>query len=167
MEDREYLYIVKTFDIRERTDEEIEKEFECLKVQYDAYKNKTIEEYRNSLESEGKLQYAVYMESSSYHKTEEDARYFIEHNIGGLDDGCFNYAAAVKIPFGIYMGEYTDVEDVIPYVYNRELGTFELISDTENIFCHLMFKELHFIRYSSKEIKQLDKFVEEYQKNSY
>ena len=60
--------------------------------------------------------------------TDKDrAEEILEHNIAGIDDGCYNYGLIVTVADGRVYGEINPI-DLSVYKYNKKENSFEVLS---------------------------------------
>ena len=71
--------------------------------------------------------------TSSYHKTEDEAKEYIIKNIGDIEEsGCYNYACvSPKVLGHSYHSMYIEKSDVLIFKWNIEKETFEPFIETD------------------------------------
>lgn len=65
--------------------------------------------------------------------TDKDrAEEILEHNIYGIDDGCYDYGLIVTVVDGKVYGEISPI-DLSIYEYNVFINSFELLDDKDKV----------------------------------
>ena len=60
------------------------------------------------------------------------AEEILKYNIGGIDDGCYNYGLIITVADGRVYGEINPI-DLSIYEYNVFINSFELLDDEDKV----------------------------------
>lgn len=135
MNNDKYLYIVSTVDLKEKTDEDLKKEYEVYKVKYPSWKEKSYESFYEFQEGWNWHKYSFEQEENSYFLDLDKAKASVESNFADINDGgVYNYALIKKVPLE-YAYAMTRVEELYLFKYDRELDSYveiELNKDDES-----------------------------------
>lgn len=127
-----WIYVVTTIRLEEKTEKDIVKDFEINKIKYPRWKNKTIKEYQEFLKSWKMDKYLISQEDNSYFLDLKQAKYNVEENVADINDGgAYNYVVIKKIPLNVAYGTII-IEDYYIYRYNKEIRKYMEVKLDEN-----------------------------------
>ena len=124
------IYIVRTINLQEKSQDELKQDFEIFKVKY-SRKDDSFEKFLSFQLSWGNDKYSINWEDNAYCESFEIARDKVINNACGMDDGgAYNYAAIIKVPFNAcYPLSYSSDEDVKLFKFDRDQDTFIEITE--------------------------------------
>lgn len=130
--DYNYLYIVSTVSIKERTKEDLKKDFEITKLEYPSWRNKTFEEYCEFENGWNRDKYKMNEEDNSYFLDLQKAKSSVINNFADINDcGAYNYAVIKKVPMNRAYG-MIHVEEIYLFKYNLDTYGYTEVSLNEN-----------------------------------
>lgn len=140
MEENKYVYMVKTFNIKPKTEEMWAQEFNEAQASNEDLKDITLEEFK---EKRRKLYkrfhgcceanadyYYVAEENRGMHDDLENAKKLLEENITDIWECYYNYASITKYPLNtIYPHIAIKPEDIITFEFDKEKNGYREIKD--------------------------------------
>lgn len=126
----DYIYIVRTINLTQKTESDLHKEYEIAKIKYP----KTYKNYKQYLEdfliSWNNDKYSMLYEDNSCFNDYELAESNVINNIYDINDGgVYNYVAIIKIPVnGLYSICEISEEDIILFKFNQDTDTYYKIN---------------------------------------
>ena len=127
----EYIYIVKTIDLRLKTKESLMKEFEIAKINSPKiWKNRNFDEYIKFLKSWNSDKFSIKDENFSYCTDYKTAYKQIATNSCDMNDGgVYNYAAILQVRTNCGYAE-TEINNM--QVFQFKDGEYTSINDKRN-----------------------------------
>jgi len=102
----DYIYIVRTINIKPKTEEMLQKEFEIIKITSPNWQTKTYEEYMEFLHGWKWDKYEESYHDNAYCDSYKMANGKITNNACDINDsGAYNYASIIKIPLNCCYAE--------------------------------------------------------------
>lgn len=139
-----WIYVVSTINLKEKSKEDIIREYEISKLKFPLWKNKTLEQYYEFIRSWNKDRYSISCEDNAYFVDLEIAKLYVEKNTCDINDGgVYNYAIIKKIPLNTIYA-CTLLEDVYIYTYNKDTSKYtevNLDSSEEVKYISSFFKQ--------------------------
>ena len=86
--------------------------------------------------------YDFFQETVAITSDYQRAKYILEYNVGGIDDGIYKYALLITVKDGKVYGEINPL-NIEVYKYNIELNTFEICNEKDiieginNLYCYI------------------------------
>lgn len=127
-----YLYVVSTVSLKERTKEDLKKDFEITKLEYPSWQNKTFEQYYEFEKGWNRDKYIMNEEDNSYFLDFQKARNSVINNFADINDGgIYNYAVIKKVPMNMaYV--MIHVEEMYLFKYNLDADIYIEVSLNED-----------------------------------
>lgn len=139
------LYILRTIDLDDRTDEDRSLEFQKFQVQYPIWKDKTFEHYIEFIKSWDEYNYTMNYEDNSYFESIETAKEYALMNMGDMNDGgVYNYVAIIAVPYGLCYATFTGVEELYLFKFNYKNDCYESIELMEDDKSKYLCSVLHY-----------------------
>lgn len=119
------IYIGKMISLKEKTKEDIEKEFEIIKIKNKSWQSKTLDDYINFIKNWCNYDYIMSTEDNCYGLDYNEIENLIINNYADVNDGgIYNYATIIEIPIN-KMYAYTEVISIQIFKYNKESNKYE------------------------------------------
>lgn len=138
------IYIIRTIELLNKTEEDIKKEFEIYKIEHPKGKIKNYDEFFEFQKSWGQDKYVMNCEDNSYCTNFETAKNKVINNICDINDGgVYNYCAILKVPVNcIYATTYIKENDIILFKFDREINKYYQISKDFDKEANYIFKRM-------------------------
>jgi len=127
-----YIYIVRTIDLTEKTQSDLEREFEVMKINHPLWKTKTYEEFIDFMKGWKWDKYKQDYENNAYFETYEQAYEKVINNVCDINDGgIYDYVSIIKMPMNCcYTESYLEENDTTLFKFNYKEDTyFEINKD--------------------------------------
>lgn len=132
MDNEKYLYVVTTTSLKEKTEEDLRKEFEVYKARYSSWKEKTYEQFYDFQKGWNWHKYDLKEEDNSYFLNLEEAKKCVKKNFADINDGgVFNYVLIKKVPVGMAYA-MIHVNELYIFKYERETDIYKEVSINED-----------------------------------
>ena len=118
------LFILKTIQIKEKSEEDLHREWLIRNIQYDTNKM-TCEDYIEFLDSWDDKKYSYDYENNCYFTDLEKAKFYATSNMGDINDGgVYNYVAIVEVPYNRTYAT-TEIQSIYIFKFNYKKDTYE------------------------------------------
>lgn len=140
----DYIYIIRTIELINKTQEVINKEFEIYKIEHPKGKIKNYDEFLEFQKSWDQDKFILHCEDNSYFTDLEIAKDKVINNICDINDGgVYNYSVVLKVPTNcIYAITYIKEDDVSLFKFDKELNKYYEISKDFNKETNYIFKRM-------------------------
>lgn len=124
------LFILKAISLKEKTEEDLKRDFDIVKIKYNVWKYKTLKEYIEFEKGWNRDKFNINTENILYSLDKMRAKELLIKNVADFNDGgAYNYAILLSIPQDTAYAELTDINEYELFKYNQKTSTYELITD--------------------------------------
>ena len=129
-----YIYIVRTIDLKQKTEQDLRNEFEICRINHPLWKTKTYKDYIKFLKGWKKDKYSISYEDNAYCESWEIAYEKITTNACDMNDGgVFNYASIIKTPINCCYPTSCIIDNNISlFKFNRDTDDYFKIDENFN-----------------------------------
>jgi hypothetical protein len=127
----EHIYMVRTISLNEKSEDDLQREFEIFKLKYPIWINKTYEEFLHFQQSWKEDKYSISYEDNAYCENYEIAHKKVINNACDINDGgSYNYIAIIKVPMnGCYAMTYTQRSDINLFKFDMDRLSYLEVND--------------------------------------
>jgi len=127
------LYILKTIEIKNKTEEDILLEYQIVQLKHEIWKDKTLEDYKDFIKGWNIGKYKVSMEDNCYFDNIETAKKKAINNACDMNDGgIYNYIAIIKVSMNLCYAQVTNVEELKLFKFDKdEYCYYEVNTDSD------------------------------------
>ena len=137
-----YIFIVSTINLKEKSYEDLMKEYEIFKIKYNTWRKSTFEEFINFQKEWARDRYELTDEDNAYFLEFDKAKEAVEENINDINDsGVYNYALIRKVNLNSMYAKQLP-EEIYIFKFNKQKMKYDLnedINDEEYKFIHSSF----------------------------
>ena len=135
----DYIYIVKTISLHEKTEDDLQKEFKTFKINHPIWLLKSYNDFLDFQTSWNDNKYSIDYDDNCYCDSYKLAYIKLLNNVCDINDGgSYNYGCVVKTPLDVtYASSYIENDDITLYKFNLETDCYDLIDknyDSETKF---------------------------------
>jgi hypothetical protein len=124
------LYILKTISIRNKTEDDLHKDWQIYKLQY--RHDTSYNQYIKFLKSWKCDKYSYSEENNCYFTDLSIAKQFAEQNVSDINDGdIYNYIAIIEVPFNCTYAD-TEISDLYIFKYNNNSDNYNEVDSNFN-----------------------------------
>lgn len=137
------LFILKTIDIRRKTEKQLQKEHKIHNIKYK--KKISYEDYTDYVKSWDEYNFSYYEEDNCYFTDYKIAEQYAKENICDMNDGgVYNYIAIIEVPINCTY-TITEIQNIHIFKYKRDKDKFEEIDLNCNDESKYICKKLHML----------------------
>ena len=122
----DYIYIVRTIDLKVKTEQDLKNGYEVFKINYPNWRTKTYEDYIDFMKDWKRDKYEQGYEENAYCETYEQAYMKVINNICDMNDGgLYDYASIIKTPVDYcYPESYLEDEDTTLFKFDYKRNSY-------------------------------------------